>query len=48
MRSMRERATKIGGTLIIKSAPGQETCIRVSVPLAEGREVSLVNAHNQI
>lgn len=48
MRSMRERATKIGGTLTIKSAPGQETYIRISVPLAEECEVSLINVHNQI
>jgi len=33
VRSMRERVTKIGGTLTIKSAPGQGTCIRVQVPL---------------
>ncbi len=33
VRSMRERVTKIGGTLTIKSAPGQGTCIRVRVPL---------------
>jgi signal transduction histidine kinase len=48
MHSMRERAMKIGGTLTIKSAPGQETYIRVSVPLAEEREASLIDAHNQI
>ena len=33
VRSMRERVTKIGGTLTIESAPGQGTCIRVRVPL---------------
>lgn len=48
MRSMRERATKIGGTLTITSAPGQETCIWVRVPIAEGREADSINAHNQI
>jgi len=48
MRSMRERATKIGATLTIQSTPGQETSIRVSVPLAEEYETSLIHAHNQI
>ena len=38
VRSMRERVTKIGGTLTIKSAPGQGTCIHVQVPLGEGYE----------
>jgi len=33
VRSMRERVTKIGGTLTIESAPGQGTCIHVQVPL---------------
>jgi signal transduction histidine kinase len=33
MRSMRERVTKIGGTLSIESVAGQGTCIRVRVPL---------------
>ena len=33
VRSMRERVTKISGTLTIESAPGQGTCIRVRVPL---------------
>ena len=33
VRSMRERVTKIGGTLSIESAAGQGTCIRVRVPL---------------
>jgi len=33
VRSMRERVAKIGGTLTIKSAPGQGTCIHVRVPL---------------
>src|SRR6266700_4507478 len=31
VRSMRERVTKIGGTLTIKSAPGQGTCLPVWV-----------------
>ena len=31
LRSMRERATKIGGTLTIKSAAGQGTCIHVQI-----------------
>ena len=33
VRSMRERVTKIDGTLTIKSAAGQGTCIHVRVPL---------------
>ena len=33
VRSMRERVTKIDGTLTIESAAGQGTCIRVRVPL---------------
>ncbi len=48
IRSMRERATKIGGTLTIESVPGRETCIGVRVPLAEEREVGSINIHNQI
>jgi signal transduction histidine kinase len=42
MRSMQERATKMGGTLVIESVPERETCIRVSVPLEEGSEVSVL------
>ena len=38
VRSMRERVAKIGGTLSIKSAPGQGTCIHVQVPLEVGCE----------
>src|SRR5947209_19295268 len=38
LRSMRERVTKIGGTLTIKSAAGQGTCIHVHVPPELGRE----------
>jgi signal transduction histidine kinase len=33
LRSMRERATKLGGTLTIKSLPGQGTCVRALIPL---------------
>jgi signal transduction histidine kinase len=32
LRSMRERATKMGGTFTIESLPGQGTCIVVRVP----------------
>jgi PAS domain S-box-containing protein len=32
LRTMRERATRLGGTLELESAPGQGTCIRASVP----------------
>jgi signal transduction histidine kinase len=38
VRSMRERVTKIGGTLTIESAPGQGTCIHAQVPLGVGCE----------
>jgi len=33
LRSMRERVTKIGGTLLIKSVPGQGTCVEVRMPI---------------
>jgi len=33
LRSMRERLTKIGGTITIESEPGQGTCIGVQVPV---------------
>src|SRR6266567_1152824 len=33
LRSMRERVTKIGGTLSIESVPGQGTCIEVRMPI---------------
>jgi signal transduction histidine kinase len=33
LHSMRERATKMGGTLTLKSAPGQGTILRVRVPV---------------
>jgi len=32
LRSMRERAKKIGGTLDVESAPSQGTCVRVRIP----------------
>jgi len=35
LRSMQERVTKMGGTVIIESAPDQGTCIHVRVPLAQ-------------
>ena len=35
MRSMQERAVKMRGTLIIDSAPGRETFVRVRIPLSE-------------
>jgi len=38
LSSMRERVTKMGGTLTIESVPGQGTCIRVRVPLVVGNE----------
>jgi signal transduction histidine kinase len=38
LRSMRERVTKIGGTLTIKSAAGQGTCIHVQIPPVLGHE----------
>ncbi len=34
LRSMRERATKMGGALTIESLPGQGTCIGVRIPCA--------------
>jgi len=35
--SMRERATGVGGTLIVRSAPGKGTTVKVQVPLGEPR-----------
>jgi len=32
LKSMRERAIQLGGTLDIESAPGQGTCVRVHIP----------------
>src|SRR5437588_451721 len=34
LRSMRERATKMGGALTIESLPGQGTCVGVRIPCA--------------
>jgi signal transduction histidine kinase len=33
LRSMRERATRMGGILSIESVPGQGTCVCVRVPI---------------
>jgi signal transduction histidine kinase len=33
LRSMRERVTKVGGTLAIESVPGQGTCVGVRIPV---------------
>jgi len=43
LRSMQERALKMGGTLTIRSAVGQGTCIEVRMPLGvrQGREKTL-------
>ncbi len=38
LHSMRERATKMGGTLTIESAPGQGTCLSMRIPLRAGSE----------
>jgi len=38
LKSMAERAALIGGSLAIKSVLGEGTCIRVRVPLPDGRE----------
>jgi signal transduction histidine kinase len=37
---MRERAEGVGGQLVIKSAPGQGTVIRATIPYASGRAVA--------
>jgi PAS domain S-box-containing protein len=34
LRSMRERATQVGGTLAIESAPGRGTCVRAAITYA--------------
>jgi signal transduction histidine kinase len=34
LRSMRERATQVGGTLEIDSAPGRGTCVRAEITYA--------------
>ncbi len=33
LRSMRERVTKVGGTLTIESMPGRGTCVDVRLPV---------------
>ncbi len=33
LRSMRERVTRVGGTLAIESVPGQGTCVGVRIPI---------------
>lgn len=40
LRSMKRRAAALGGTLEVKSNPGVETIVMVSVPIAGVREVS--------
>jgi signal transduction histidine kinase len=40
LASMRERAQAVGGTLSVRSAPGQGTLIRLEVPVRAGRPVS--------
>jgi ligand-binding sensor domain-containing protein/two-component sensor histidine kinase len=40
LRSMKRRATALGGTLEINSNPGVETIIRVSIPIARAHRVS--------
>lgn len=40
LRSMRERAAKMGGVLTIESLPGQGTCVGVRVPLKTSSDVS--------
>lgn len=40
LSSMRERALKVGGTLVIESSPGQETTICVRIPLSETSEAT--------
>ena len=40
LRTMRERAQAVGGTLRIESAPGKGTCIMASFPLAEEEGVT--------
>ncbi|HEX7734141.1 MAG TPA: sensor histidine kinase [Ktedonobacteraceae bacterium] len=46
LHSMRERATKVGGTLIIKSTPGKETMIRACIPLAVEDEESAFSSQD--
>jgi len=39
LMGLRERAQLLGGTASIKSAPGQGTCIKVSIPLQQRRAI---------
>jgi signal transduction histidine kinase len=39
LRTMRERAQAVGGTLRIESAPGKGTCIEATLPLVEEESV---------
>jgi signal transduction histidine kinase len=41
LRTMRERAQAVGGTLRIESAPGQGTCIKATLPLIEQEHSSI-------
>ncbi len=41
LRTMRERAQAVGGTLRIESAPGEGTCIVATLPLAHVEEIPL-------
>lgn len=34
LRSMQERITRVGGTLAVRSTPGQGTCVKARLPLA--------------
>jgi signal transduction histidine kinase len=40
LRTMRERAQAVGGSLRIESAPGRGTCIMATLPLDEEEEVT--------
>lgn len=49
LRSMRERAMKVGGALSIESRPGRETTIRVCIPLVvEDEEASSSHQEKEI
>lgn len=41
LRTMRERAQAVGGTLRIESAPGKGTCIMAIIPLAEEESATI-------